>query len=243
MPRWLPLHPGRFWNHARMVYLPLSYLYGRRVTGAGSPVLDASREEIFGQGGVPVDRRKAAFLAGKTEVYVPLSRIYRGICRVLFAYEARPVDSWRRKALDFVYDQVRQEDENTHFICVGPVSKMFNLMARHDREPGSTAMEAHWRELETYLCRDEEGISIHGYNHSRLWDTAFALQAIEAAADRLGEDRVQTSWMKGRSYVLSQQVWEETPERSAFSGTGPGEDGRFRMPSTAGPSATAPRKD
>lgn len=27
------LHPGRFWCHCRMVYLPMSYLYGRRCTG------------------------------------------------------------------------------------------------------------------------------------------------------------------------------------------------------------------
>jgi cycloartenol synthase len=27
------LHPGRYWCHCRMVYLPMSYLYGRRAVG------------------------------------------------------------------------------------------------------------------------------------------------------------------------------------------------------------------
>jgi cycloartenol synthase len=31
-----PLHPGRFWCHCRMVYLPMSYLYGKRATGAAT---------------------------------------------------------------------------------------------------------------------------------------------------------------------------------------------------------------
>ena len=27
VPKWIPFHPWRMWCHARMVYLPMSYLY------------------------------------------------------------------------------------------------------------------------------------------------------------------------------------------------------------------------
>lgn len=216
LPRWLPLHPGRLWNHARMVYLPMSYLYGRRITCRPTPLLEAIRAEILIQGGEPVDWEKTAFLAGERDVYVPLRWPFRWISRLLLWYEKGPVGRWRRRALDFVYDQIRQEDENTHFICVGPVSKVYNLMARHDREPQGAAMEAHWRQIETYLCREPEGISLHGYNHSRLWDTAFALQAIASAADLAGEPELRVAWTRGLDYVLSQQVWEETPDRKRY---------------------------
>ena len=30
LPNWCPFHPGRMWCHARMVYLPMGYLYGHR---------------------------------------------------------------------------------------------------------------------------------------------------------------------------------------------------------------------
>jgi len=30
LPNFVPFHPGRMWCHARMVYLPMSYLYSRR---------------------------------------------------------------------------------------------------------------------------------------------------------------------------------------------------------------------
>src|SRR5690606_1458249 len=33
LPRELPIHPGRMWCHCRMVYLPMSYLYGVRYSG------------------------------------------------------------------------------------------------------------------------------------------------------------------------------------------------------------------
>jgi len=213
LPRWLPVHPGRLWNHARMVYLPLSYLYGSRWRAEDSPRLEALRREIFTVDFETVPWEATLFLAGKPDQYIPLSRAYRWLSRCLARYEAHPARRLRKRALDFVYDQIRQEDENTHYICVGPVSKIFNLLTRHDREPDGEAMRAHWRELETYLCRDEEGASVHGYNHSRLWDTSFALQALEAAASRNRSERLRDGWNRGRQYVLSQQVREETRSR------------------------------
>ena len=32
MPRSLPVHPANMWCHTRAVFLPMSYLYGRRFT-------------------------------------------------------------------------------------------------------------------------------------------------------------------------------------------------------------------
>lgn len=37
------LHPGRYWCHCRMVYLPMSYLYGVRATGTITPLVKALR--------------------------------------------------------------------------------------------------------------------------------------------------------------------------------------------------------
>lgn len=36
-------HPGRYWCHCRMVYLPMSYLYGIRATGTVTPLVKALR--------------------------------------------------------------------------------------------------------------------------------------------------------------------------------------------------------
>ena len=47
LPKSLPFHPSRLWCHARMVYLPMSVLYGRRAVVARTPVLEALREELY----------------------------------------------------------------------------------------------------------------------------------------------------------------------------------------------------
>ena len=47
IPRWLPIHPSRLWCHSRMVYLPMSYLYGRRDSVEMTPFLRGLRSEIF----------------------------------------------------------------------------------------------------------------------------------------------------------------------------------------------------
>lgn len=49
LPQWFPLHPGRFWCHCRMVYLPMCWLYARRFTynAAEDPLTSALRSELF----------------------------------------------------------------------------------------------------------------------------------------------------------------------------------------------------
>ena len=49
LPSWFPLHPGRFWCHCRMVYLPMCWLYAHRFTykAADDPVTSALRCELF----------------------------------------------------------------------------------------------------------------------------------------------------------------------------------------------------
>ena len=49
LPQWFPLHPGRFWCHCRMVYLPMCWLYARRFAfkAADDPVTADLRKELY----------------------------------------------------------------------------------------------------------------------------------------------------------------------------------------------------
>lgn len=47
LPYWIPFHPGRMWCHARMVYLPMSYIYGNRYTATPTPLIEALRSELY----------------------------------------------------------------------------------------------------------------------------------------------------------------------------------------------------
>ncbi|GJW27641.1 cycloartenol synthase, partial [Tanacetum coccineum] len=47
LPYFLPVHPGRMWCHCRMVYLPMSYLYGKRFVGRITSTVLALRNKLF----------------------------------------------------------------------------------------------------------------------------------------------------------------------------------------------------
>ncbi|GJX92733.1 cycloartenol synthase [Tanacetum coccineum] len=47
LPFFLSVHPGRMWCHCRMVYLPMSYLYGKRFVGRITSTVLALRKELF----------------------------------------------------------------------------------------------------------------------------------------------------------------------------------------------------
>jgi len=47
LPYCVPFHPGRMWCHSRLVYLPMSYLYGRRFVGPINATILSLRKELY----------------------------------------------------------------------------------------------------------------------------------------------------------------------------------------------------
>lgn len=47
LPRILPIYPGNLWCHTRMVYLPMSFLYGIRYQAPVNDLIESLREELF----------------------------------------------------------------------------------------------------------------------------------------------------------------------------------------------------
>jgi len=44
LPEWLPFHPSKWWMHCRMVYLPMSYIYGIRLQAKETDLILSLRE-------------------------------------------------------------------------------------------------------------------------------------------------------------------------------------------------------
>lgn len=213
LPDVLPGHPSRFWCHSRMVYLPMSYLYGIRARAPLTPLLRELRREIFREPYDAVDWRATQMRCAPSDVYAPLSRTYRVLNRLLNGYEAVASKTLRARANAFVLDQVRQEDENTNYICIGPINKVLNMLCWHFAEPAGPRVTAHRRQLPEYLWKGAHGTHMQGYNSSQLWDTAFALQAI-CATGRV--DTVRAVVEKAHGYVERNQVLEDVPKRDFY---------------------------
>ncbi|MFW6050129.1 MAG: terpene cyclase/mutase family protein [Myxococcota bacterium] len=221
LPYSLPMHPGRLWCHCRMVYMPMSWLYGARATAPRSPIIDELRDELYDEPYDRIDWRSLRERVADTDRYTPHTPLLRAVNATMGAVEDRMPAALRRRALDFVLDQIRREDDNTRYICIGPINKVLNLLCWHFTRPGGEEVRRHLERLPDYLWHADDGLKMQGYNSSELWDTAFAAQAI-AASGEAAEHRDMVR--RAHDFIDRTQVREDTPEM----------DKSFRHPSKGG---------
>jgi squalene/oxidosqualene cyclase-like protein len=215
LPEALAFHPSRMWCHTRMVYLPMSYLYGRRVQQPSNARVLEIRAELYGVPYEQVDWNAGRQQVADSDCYTPVGGVMRGINELLLRYEQRPVAALRERALRRVLDLIEAEDRNTAYICLGPVSKLYHLWVWHHHRPSGPEFEKHVAQLPEYLWRGKDGTKMQGYHSSQLWDTAFAARAVLAAQPCSPPASALASALLERAhkFVVSNQVREDLPDR------------------------------
>jgi squalene/oxidosqualene cyclase-like protein len=212
LPYFLPFHPGRFWCHCRMVYLPMSWLYGRRVRAPLDPLLEQLRTEIYCQPYEEIDFRLHRHTIAPGDNRYPLSTLARTAFRVLDVWERAAPRSLRRRAQAKLLEQIEYEDRATDFIRIGPVNAVLNTLVHHFNNPGGPEEVRSFQELENYLVMTPEGLKFNGYNSTALWDTAFAAQAVAAARGAAARDFLE----RAHSFIDANQVREDLPQHRRF---------------------------
>jgi squalene/oxidosqualene cyclase-like protein len=192
LPNWFPFHPGRMWCHARMVYLPMGYIYGCRLVYQNAetdPVVLALRSELYCQPYESIDWTRTRHWVAPMDDYSPIHPVMRFAQNVLAWYElssiVRPLREWVRSlGIRFCAEYMAAEDLQTNFIDIGPVNKVFNMIAAYHLAGGDlshTTVSNHMARVADYLWLAEDGMKMKGYNGSQCWDTSFAIQAIYEA--------------------------------------------------------------
>lgn len=176
LPSWIPIHPRQMYNHTRLIYLGMSYLYGRRFTAPLTLAIEQLRRELFDQPYELIDFTKARCSLAETDVFTPPTPVLRVAYEVLYRYErihSRRLRSW---TLDDLFERILFELRSTRYACVSPVNGLLNTLALWDRRHPEFGDA--YRGID-YWCweDDEEGLRINGA-HSHTWDTGFAVQAI-----------------------------------------------------------------
>ncbi|CAH1426798.1 unnamed protein product [Lactuca virosa] len=185
LPYFLPLHPGRMWCHTRMVYLPMSYLYGKRFVGPISSIVLSLRRELYKTLYYQVNWDLSRNQCAKEDLYYPhpiiQDLLWGGLNKIAEPLLMQwPFAKLRKKALNTVMQHIHHEDENTHYICVGPVNKVLNMLCCWVEDPKSPVNKLHLCRIKDYLWIAEDGMKMQGYNGSQLWDAVLAAQAILA---------------------------------------------------------------
>ncbi|KAI8565908.1 hypothetical protein RHMOL_Rhmol03G0297400 [Rhododendron molle] len=218
LPYILPVHPGRMWCHCRMVYLPMSYLYGKRFVGPITPTVLALRKELYTLPYHEIEWNQARNQCAKEDLYYP-HPLVQDLLWVSIDKVVEPIlMHWpgkrlREKALRVAMEHIHYEDENTRYICIGPVNKVLNMLCCWAEDPNSEAFKLHLPRIYDYLWLAEDGMKMQGYNGSQLWDTAFAVQAI--VSTNLAEEYGPTL-KKAHSYIKKSQVLDDCPGNLDF---------------------------
>ena len=152
LPNWCPFHPGRMWCHARMVYLPMGYLYGSRFIYDKvdtDPLISSLREEIYCQPYESIDWINTRHLVADLDNYSQIPLIMEFLQNVLARYETwsifQPFKNYVRKfGLEFSINYMRAEDLQTNFIDIGPVNKVLNMLSAYHGKSCRFAFTIHF---------------------------------------------------------------------------------------------------
>lgn len=206
LPRALPLHPGRFYCHTRMIYLCVSLLRSEQPQPGAGSLTRALRDELY------PGREYASlpFAAMRSEVSAldrvspehPVLRAGYG----LFALAERVSKPTSFRALRAqLREQVRFELRASDHLGLSPVSGLLGALALHQSNPRDPDVERVFTALERWVFEDEaDGARITGAR-SLTWDTAFALRALHAAR-RAGGPVSDRDLDSARAALVAQQI-------------------------------------
>ena len=209
LPYMLPIHPGRMWCHCRMVYLPMSYVYGCKGRGRATPLTESLKEELYPGRYERIDWDKARNLCAQEDLYYPHPLVQDALWWAL--QRAEPYAKHlplRRWALQHTMEHIHYEDENTRYVCIGPVNKAINMLCCWLEDPHGDAFHKHLPRVQDFLWVAEDGMKMKGYNGSMFWDTSFIVQAIIATGLT---DEFSECLRKAHNFVDSAQVQEDCP--------------------------------
>ncbi|KAJ8768182.1 hypothetical protein K2173_021122 [Erythroxylum novogranatense] len=192
LPQSFPVHPGNMLSYARLVYMPMSYLYGKRFVGPITGLIQSLRQELYTEPYHQINWNKARNTVAKEDLYYPHPLIQDLTWGFLHYFVEPILTRWpfsiiREKALRTAMEHIHYEDENSRYMCIGSVEKALCLMACWVEDPNSEA----YKHLQTFGCQ--------------MWDAGFAIQAIMSS--NLSQEYGPTLH-KAHDFVKASQVRE-----------------------------------
>ncbi|GKV07153.1 hypothetical protein SLEP1_g18954 [Rubroshorea leprosula] len=210
LPSFLPMHPDKMWCYCRMVYLPMSYLYGKKFVGPITPLIQQLREELYLQPYDEINWKKVRHLCAPEDIYYPHPLIQDLLWDSLYLFTEPLLRRWplnklvREKALQEAMKHIHYEDENSRYITIGCVNKSLCMLACWVEDPNGDSFKKHLARIPEYIWVAEDGIKMHSFG-SQSWDAALALQAL-LATNLI--DKIGPVLKKGHDFLKKSQVKE-----------------------------------
>ncbi|CAO2840442.1 unnamed protein product [Amaranthus hypochondriacus] len=211
LPSFLPMHPAKMWCYCRMVYMPMSYLYGKKFIGPITPLIKQLREELYNEPFDQICWRKVRHLCAKEDLYHPHSLIQNMIWDTLYIFGEPFLTRWplnkliRKKALDLTMRHIHYEDEMSRYITIGCVEKVLCMLACWVEDPNGDYFKKHLARIPDYIWIAEDGLKMQSFG-SQMWDCGFSIQAL--LASNLGLEEIGHALKKAHYFITESQVKE-----------------------------------
>ncbi|KAM3320932.1 hypothetical protein P3S67_008134 [Capsicum chacoense] len=207
LPSFLPMGPAKMWCHCRMVYMPMSYLYGKRFVGPITTLILKLREELYDQPYNEINWKKVRHLCAKEDLYCPHPWIQDLMWDSLYICTEPLLTRWpfnklRNKALEVTMKHIHYEDENSRYITIANVEKVLFMLACWVDDPHSDYFKKHLARIPDYLWVAEDGMKMQSFG-SQTWDTSFAIQALLTSEMN---DEISDTLRKGHDFIKKSQV-------------------------------------
>lgn len=212
LPTISPIHPGKMLCYCRLVYMPMSYLYGKRFVGPITELVKSLREEIYIQPYHEINWNKARNTCAKEDLYyphpLPQDMLWGFLHHIVEPLLKRwPFKGLREKALKKAMEHVHYEDEISRYMCIGCVEKVLCLIACWVEDPNSDSYKRHLARLPDYYWLAEDGLKFQTFG-CQTWDAVFAIQAI--LSSNLAEEYIPTL-RKAHEFIKASQVQDNPP--------------------------------
>ncbi|KAI3694343.1 hypothetical protein L1987_77307 [Smallanthus sonchifolius] len=209
LPPFLPMHPAelhpqqsslsnvaKMWCYCRLVYMPMSYLYGRRFVGPITSLVLQLREELYTQPYDEINWKSSRHLCAKDLMW---DSLYFFTEPLLTRW---PFSKLREQALKTAMKHIHYEDENSRYITIGSVEKALCMLACWDEDPNGVCFKKHLARIPDYIWIAEDGIKMQSFG-SQAWDASLAIQAL-LATDIAHE--IGPTLKKGHDFFKASQV-------------------------------------
>ena len=215
-PKWLPIHPFRFYNHTRYIYLGIAYLYGKRFQIDLGSLTESLRSELFDRPFAQIDFHSYRHTVAKSDLYVAPSLPLKAGYELLHQYEKRPLRALREHALGFCLDRILYEMKASRYQGLSPVNGLLNCLALYSHNPRHPELAKSLEGMEAWKWEDEaEGIRYCGAR-SNTWDTAFAALALSELPLEM-RPQVASSLRQAYQHLCDLQMQDELPDAGAES--------------------------
>ncbi|GMN56818.1 hypothetical protein TIFTF001_025932 [Ficus carica] len=212
LPRMVCIHPGKMIALARLIYLPMSYLYGKRFVGPITNLVQSLRQELYNEPYHEINWSKARNTVAKEDLYFPHPLVQDMIWGFLYHVAEPILKLWpfsmlREKALKVAIEHVHYEDAVSNYLSVASQEKILSMLGRWVEDPNSEAFKYHLARIPDFFWIAEDGAKCQGVG-SQTWDVALAIQAILSCG--LNEEYGPTL-RKAHEYLKGSQIRENHP--------------------------------